>query len=164
MEITYYNEQWEAVKVALDEVIDNNDTWSKGKVKILSYDWCKRIAHFCGIQECKNPAPNLMCTPIEGNMQQHVWGLFLEFKNNASVYTFAEWEASKLNTWEFTMVVDSQGNKRQKHNEWTKIDAQYKSNLAYKRAYCRWVIKLVWLKGLYVEVEAPSFANEKVNI
>ena len=93
------------------------------------------------------------------NKQQHIWWLFLEFRNKPEIYEFADWEASQLNTWEFTTVWEWK-DKKKAHTEWTKVDARYKSNMAFKRAYCRALLKLVWLEDFYSSVEATDFEKD----
>lgn len=137
-------------------IISNDDTWVIWKTKVISYRWCKKIADSIGYRVSKQNPPNMYCTPDESNKMQHIWWIFLEHSKNPDVYVFAEGEASRYNTWEYKESANSWA---AQYKEMGKIDASYRSAMAYKRAYCRAVLMLSWLdkEWFYSDVESSSF-------
>lgn len=154
LEVSYLNNKGEKVVRPLFEIIWKNDVWNKGGIRIISYDGCKRLADFCGV--VIKETPMLHCSPTTWNRQQHIWGIRLGFadQNSRDTRVFSEWEASLLNTW--TLVKD-EASWKQRVSEYGSIDAKYKSAMAYKRAYCKWIIRLLWLTGVYSDIEASDF-------
>lgn len=140
----------------LFDIISESDYRTSWRLKIISYDWCKKIADYCGVVIKETPL--FLTQPNSENLQQHIRAGYLWYKwdNNRDNRVFTEWEASKLNTWKFVeKVVDWK--KTTVHDERTKIDAQYKSAMAYKRFWCRWVLRLLNITGFYSAVESPTF-------
>lgn len=141
------------VEKDLKEAVAETDVWMSWKAKVLSYDGCKKLADYCGI--VVKETPQVFCSPTDSNMQQHIRGMRVGYKGDADRDNriFCEWEASQLNTGQ--LVKKAEWGMR--HDQRSKIDSQYKSNMAFKRAYCRGVLRLVGLIGVYSSVEAPAF-------
>ncbi len=150
-----YSKDWKEITISLDKVIGQKDTWLKNGVKIISYGWVKKIADYCNI--VIKETPQLLCTPKEWNHQQHIWWMWLGFSwdKHRDIWEYSEWEANRLNTWEVKKGKDG----KQVYRERT-IDWAYKSAMAYKRAYVRWVIKMIKLFWVYGDVESNDFINE----
>lgn len=146
-------------KLKLSEIIDKSDVWVADGCKIISYNGCKKIAIACGI--VLKSEPKLVCQPTKENYQQHIWTVTLGYKGIDSFdsFSFAEGEASKLNTGEIVKNGESS-----QHNEWSKIDSKYKSAMAYKRAYCKAILQLIKLVGVYSSVESQAFDSNTTSI
>lgn len=159
--VTYYNENWQKVESDLFSIIDKDaDMFTQSGCRIITLDWVKKLANFCWVRESSNPPPNLFCTPSETNRQQHIWGLFVEFIHKPEVKVFSEGEASQLNTGKFETIIKEEDwvkVRKQKNIEAGQISWMYKSSMAYKRAYTRWVLKLLGVTWIYGEIEASDF-------
>ena len=146
-----------AMDFDLFKIIGDKDIYAPDKnkpnFKVITYDGCKKLADYRGV--VLKETPQFLVQPNSDNMQQHVWGMWLGFKgtNDRDERQFCEWEASQLNTGQIVKTKDGSA----KHDQWTKIDAQFKSAMAYKRAYCRGVLRILGLLGMYSAVESPSF-------
>lgn len=67
---------------------------------------------------------------------------------------YSDGEASKYNTGE--IYKNKEG--KMAYSE-TKIDAKYRSRMAYKRAFCRCVMDIMGLEDFYSEDDAKEFKN-----
>lgn len=148
------------VECDLFSVIEEKDTRKVGKSSIISYNGCKKIAEHCAISIKQTPI--FLVQPSDTNLQQHIRWIWMGYKWDSDMdnWEFVEWEASQLNTWQLVNKLEGW----KKHDQWTKVDSQFKSAMAYKRAYCKWVLKLAWLIGVYSVVEAPVFENTTESI
>lgn len=152
--LIFTNEKNEKVSIPLSDVIDvTNDIWNRDRTRVMSYDGCKKIAAYCWITVKETPV--FPCQPTKDNYLQHIWLLRLGYtwdtENKYSI--FAEGEASKLNTGK----IYKDTSWAVKYDEANPVDSKYRSAMAYKRAYCRWILQLVQLTGIYSEVEAADF-------
>ena len=144
-----------SVEFDLFKIIDEKDMWKNGKLEIISYDGCKKLADYFGV--VMKETPQFLCQPNAENWQQHIFWMWVWFKgdSNRDNWIYSEWEASQLNTGE--MVKDKEGNVR--HVQTTKVDSMYKSNMSFKRAYCRWILRILGLIGIYSDIESATFGN-----
>ena len=136
----------------VSDFISESDVYEKDRLKIITLDWIKKIADWLWI--VVKETPWFLCQPDVWNRQQHIWWLRMWFKwdSDRDNWIYSEWEASQLNTWKITYK-----DWKREHDEINSVDSKFKSNMAYKRAYCRWVIRLASLYGLYSNVEAVEF-------
>ena len=130
----------------LREIVGDSGLWMVWKLPILSYNSIKKLAKEANLQPCCEP--KLVCTPTDDNKMQHIWIIWLQDASGNKLYS--EWEASKYNTGKWV------GNPA-KYVELTQIDAQYRSRMAYKRAYCRCVLDILWLDEFYSDSDASAF-------
>lgn len=146
--------------VALGKVIWANDVWVSGKLNIISYNGCKKLAKYFMIQVCKDPAPVFYWPEYpqswKENRMQHIWSMFMEFASNKATYVFVEGEASILNTWDI-MDVLVDGKKTKMYTEMNSVSAKYRSRMAYKRAFCRGVLDLLAMDDFYSDIDAEEF-------
>lgn len=154
MQVEYLKE-WVLTKVPLSEIIDANDIFTSGKTPVITYDGTKKIADYCWIVIKENPM--FLVQPGNENKQQHIWWLWFGYKgeDNRDNWVFSEGEASLLNTGRIEKTKEGGS----KHIEWGEVDSMYKSAMAYKRAYCRGVLRLAKLYGVYSAVEAQEFSK-----
>ena len=155
--LTYWSEKGLQKKVAISDVISDNDTWVTNKgVRIIKYDGCQKIFNYCNL---KISIPSeLLCQPSKENKYQHIFRVnmgYLWDKDN-KIGSEGIGEASVLNTGRL------EKNKEGGHSyvEFGEIDAMYKAKMAYKRAYVEALFKLLQITGVYSDVEAKAF--EKV--
>lgn len=143
-------------KVFLKDVIDiTKHTWKKGKTPIINLPGVQMIADYENIVEKKFETS---VVPTGDNHQQHVVNIWVGNDGIIDNWTRASGEASKLNTGDN----EEKGGKLLL-KEGTKIDSQYKYNMADKRAFCRAVLRHIRLFGVYSSVEAQSFKNTNIN-
>lgn len=155
MQITYLK-NWTEVTEALENIIDvKNDLRERKGTKIISYDGCKKLADFCWI--VIKETPMFPVQPNVNNRQQHIWAMWLGYKwdNDRDNRLFIEGEASMLNTGK--IVEDPTNPWKTKVDEINSVDSKYKSTMAYKRAYCKGIVRMTRLIGIYSDVEASDF-------
>jgi len=155
MHYTVIGKTGKAKVVNVLDVLEPKDIWQVGKSKIISLVGVQKIADLEGIVE-KNIRTEV--TPTEGNKQQHVVNIWVGYKGDDSPddWKRGSGEASILNTGK--VVNDTNGGR--KYEEFNQVDSKYRYSMADKRAYCRAVIKLIRLHGVYADVEAADFARQ----
>lgn len=133
--------------------IDKSDTREvtsgKNKLKIISFVGCKKLANKLWIVISKADFP---CIPNADNHQQHIRLLTMNYSEKMVIVSG---EASKLNTGE--IVTNKEG--KPQHSERKKIDSKYKSDMAFKRAYCKGILQLLELYDFYSDSEAAEFVK-----
>lgn len=141
-------------EIDLYSIISEDDTFVPKKTtkRVVKYDGCKKLAAYFKLVIKETPL--FFSQPNSENKQQHVWCMRMGFKGDQDRdnRTFAEGEASQFNTKPINKGAD--GNPILNKDN---IDAQFKSNMAYKRAYCRGVFKHLGMLGVYADIESPSF-------
>ena len=136
----------------LFDIISESDAWEHvdkktwRRTKIIWYDGCKKIADAACVVIKETPV--FVSHPMEWNLQQHIRWMRMWFKGDKERdnWVFIEWEANKLNA-----------------KDWT-VSGDYKSAMAFKRAYCKWLLRLVGLIWVYSAVEADVFNESKENV
>jgi hypothetical protein len=148
-----YSKGADLITQKLADVIEPADIWKTGKNLIISLAGVQKICNFSGIVEKKIQTE---ITPSEDNKQQHVVNIWVGFKGDVDPDNWARGsgEASKLNTGKY---VRQNANNNIVYTDIGVIDAMYRYAMADKRAFCRAVLKLISLPGVYAEVEASSF-------
>ena len=142
----------------LFSIIEESDMFAPDKTrpnfKVMKYDGCKKLADFFWV--VIKDTPLFLTQPTADNKNQHVWAGFLGFKGDSDrdYWVFSEGEASQFNT----NPIGADDNGRPVLNS-KNIDWQFKSNMAYKRFFCRGVFKILGMYWLYADIESPSFAT-----
>lgn len=139
-------------KKDLIEIIGENGIWNVWKLKIISYNSCKKLFMAAKLKYAGNP--QLVCQPNESNKQQHIWLMGMEDQMGNEV--FSDGEASKYNTGKL-ISINKDGKPTQVYVELTEIDAKYRSRMAFKRAFCRCVMDILWLDEFYSDTDASEF-------
>ena len=143
------------VRKTLWEIIWENGLWMTGKMPILSYSSCKKL--FLATKLKHIAEPKLVCKPDESNKQQHIWIMGMKDQFGNEVY--ADGEASKYNTGKL-INIQKDGKTVQVYSETSEIDAKYRSRMAFKRAYCRCVMDILWLEEFYSETDSTEFKRK----
>lgn len=141
------------------EVIDKyTDVFEREGRITITYDGCKKLARSADIvvRKCE-----LVCKPTKENRQQHCVFLWLGYTwdTTGQFDFFGDGEASCLNTGSFEQGSDG----KPTHNEWHKVDSQFKLNMAVKRAYSRALLHMVNLIGMYGSDEFSSLKVPDLN-
>ena len=159
-DISYFikDKNGKEVEKNLFDVIDDSDVWEKNGLTIIGLKGVQKLAKAVGIVE-KDFSTEVQ--PTEGNKQQHVVNIWVGFKNDADPNNFVRGsgEASMLNTGK---IVENKAKGERRYEEYACIDSQYRYAMADKRAYCRAVLKLVGLFGIYSSVESSSFSPDDI--
>lgn len=147
------------VSTSVESIVGEKGTWTikagYKDIKVLSYNSCKKLFLSAGLKFIESP--KLVCTPDESNKQQHIWLIGMQDTEWNQVY--AEGEASRFNTWKITQQKNADGAIVTKYIEVSEIDAKYRSRMAYKRAFCRCVMDILWLEEYYSEDDSREFRN-----
>lgn len=142
----------------LFDVIDQTDLWQSGRTQVIGLAGIQKI---CNAEEIVEKKFQTEITPTADNKQQHAVNVWVGYKgdNDPDNWCRASGEASILNTGK----VVTKNNKKQ-YQDFGEVDAQYRYAMADKRAFCRAVIKLIQLTGVYSEVEAKAFSKQASDI
>lgn len=143
-------------EVSCSETLEPGDMYQLKGMTIIKLPGIKKICNKEGIVEKEFRTEIL---PTEGNKQQHGVNIWVGFKgdNDKDNWKRGSGEASQLNTGKVTKKKDASGAEKTMYDEYNPIDSKYRFAMADKRAFCRAVLSLVELVGVYAEVESPEF-------
>jgi len=154
----------EEVDLFGEKIVTPEDFWTTSDgVKILSYEAYKKISEHWGIM--LKTDPKVLCSPSEGNNQQHWLGAWFGFSDDgaglpgqAEGWRYAEGEASRLNTGK---LLDGIQGKGKLYMERGCVDAEYRGAMAFKRMFIRGIQTFLHFPDgkVLCEVESPHFAK-----